>query len=110
METDIRKAFQAFVEVKREMKPLFKSPVDETDAKKQDRKQKLLKYKGILMAKKSVMVAEAQKAYKAFCCFFVGDLRTQRDKIVHKMYTKGPWIGVNGNSCMGPCIDFWLSF
>jgi hypothetical protein len=62
METDVRKAFQALIEVRREIKPLFKFPDDEKEAKKQDWKQKLLEYKEILKAKKSVTIAEAQKA------------------------------------------------
>ncbi len=33
-----------------------------------------------------------------FCCFVVGDPRTQWDKIVHVTHTKDPWIGVNGSS------------
>jgi hypothetical protein len=60
-EQDVRKAFQALVEVRREMKPLFEFPEDETEAEKKDQKQKLLEYKEILKAKKSVAVAEAQK-------------------------------------------------
>jgi hypothetical protein len=110
MEMDVRKAFQAFVEVRREMKPLFKFLDDETEAKKQVQKQKLLKCKEILKAKMSVVVAEAQKAYEVFRCFFVGDLRTQWDKIVHKMHTKDPWIGVNGSSNKSPHVRSWLSF
>jgi hypothetical protein len=76
METDVRKAFQALVEVRREMKPLFKFPDDKTKAEKQDWKQKPLEYKEILKAQKSVVVAEAQKAYKVFHCFVVGNLQT----------------------------------
>jgi hypothetical protein len=110
METDVRKAFQALVAVRREMKPLFDFPDDKTEAEKQDWKQKLLKYKEILKAKKNVTVAEAQKALKVFRCFIVGNLRTQWDKIVHKLHTKDPWIGENGNSNKGPRIRSWLFF
>jgi hypothetical protein len=59
---------------------------------------------------KSVTVAEAQKAYEVFHCFVVGNLRTQWDRIVHKMHTKDPWIGMNGSSNKGPHIHSWLSF
>jgi hypothetical protein len=97
-EQDVRKAFQALVEVRREMKPLFESPDDETEAEKEEQKQKLLKYKEILKVKKSVAVAEAQKAYKLFLCFVIGKLQTQWDKIVHEMHSKDPLIGMNGKS------------
>jgi hypothetical protein len=98
MEQDVKKAFQVLVEVGREMKPLFKFPDDKTEAEKEEQKQKLLEYKEILKAKKSITVAEAQKAYKLFCCFIIGKPQTQWDKIVHKMHSKDPWISVNGKS------------
>ncbi len=79
MEMDVRKAFQALVEIRREMKPLFEFPDDKTEAKKQDWEQKLLEYKEILKAMKSVAITEAQKAYEVFRCFVVGDSQTQWD-------------------------------
>jgi hypothetical protein len=48
------------------MKPLFEFPDDKTEAKKEEKKQKLLEYKEILKDEKSIMVAEAQKAYTLF--------------------------------------------
>ncbi len=110
IKTDIRKAFQALIEVRREMKPHFKFPDDKIEAKRQVWKQKLLEYKEILKAKKSIAVAEAQKAYKVFRCFIVGNSQTQWDKIVNKMHTKDPWISVNSSSNKGPCVHSWLSF
>jgi hypothetical protein len=108
MEMDVRKAFQALVEVRREMKPLFEFPDDETEAKKQVWKQRFLEYNEILMAKKSVAVAEGWKSYEVLRCFVVGNLQTQWDSNVHKMYTKDPWIGVNRNSNKGPRVCSWL--
>jgi hypothetical protein len=58
MELDVRKTFQALVEVRKEMKPLFKFPEDKTEAEKEIWKQLLSEYKEILKAKKSVIVAE----------------------------------------------------
>jgi hypothetical protein len=110
MELDARKAFQALVEVRREMKPLFKFPEDKAEAKKQVQKQTLSKYKEILKAKKSVAVAEAQKTYAVFHCFFVGNSRTQWDRIVHEMHAKDLWIGVNGISDKGPRVCSWIFF
>jgi hypothetical protein len=70
----------------------------------------LSEYKEILKARKSVAVAEAQKAYEVFRCFVVGNSQTQWDRIVHKMHTKDPWIGMNRSSNKGPRIRSWLSF
>jgi hypothetical protein len=36
--------------------------------------QALSEYKEILKAKKGFAIAKAQKAYKIFCCFVVGNL------------------------------------
>jgi hypothetical protein len=110
MALDITKAFHALVEVRREMTPLFEFPEDKTEAEKEIWKQSLSKYKEILKAKRSDMAAEAQKAYEVFCCFIVGNPRTQWDKIVREMHTKDPWIGMNGSSNKGPRVCSWPSF
>jgi hypothetical protein len=34
----------------------------------------------------------------------------QWDRIVNKMHTKNPWIGVNGKSNKGICVKSWISF
>jgi hypothetical protein len=72
MEQDVKKAFEVWVEVRREMKPLLKFPDKETESKKEEQLKKLLKYKKILKVKCDLVVAEAQKAYELFCCFVVG--------------------------------------
>jgi hypothetical protein len=110
MASDIKVAWEAIVKVRREMKPYFQFPEDKTEAVNGFWKQTLAEYKEILKVKKSLMIAETQKAYEKFCCFIVGNLRTQWDKIVHKMHTKDPWIGMNGTSNKGPCICSWPSF
>jgi hypothetical protein len=94
MASDIKKAWKAIAIVRREMKPYFEFPEDETEAAKEIWKQTLTKYKEILKAKKSVAIAKTQKVYKMFHCFVVGNPQTQWDKIVHKMHTRDPWIGV----------------
>jgi hypothetical protein len=52
----------------------------------------------------------AQKAYELFCCFIVGEAQTQWDRIVNKMHTKNPWIGVNGKSNKEIHMKSWISF
>jgi hypothetical protein len=53
MESDVKKAFQALAEVRREMKPLFEFPEDETEAEKEIQKQLLSKSSCFLNTKKS---------------------------------------------------------
>jgi hypothetical protein len=110
MASEIKVAWDAIIEVRREMKPYFQFPEDETKAAKAIWKQTLSKYKEILKAKKSYAIVKTQKAYKIFGCFVVGNPQTQWDKIVHKMHIKDPWIGVNGSSNKGIYICSWLSF
>jgi hypothetical protein len=55
-------------------------------------------------------VAEALKAPKLFHCFVVGKVQMQWDKIVQEMHCKDPWIGMNGQSHKGLCVQPWLSF
>jgi hypothetical protein len=106
----VKEAFAALVKVRKEMSPFFNFPEDETAAKKEARKKKLSNLNKSLKAKKSFAVDQAQKAYELFHCFVVGKARTQWDRIVNKMHTKNPWIGVNGKSNMRICVKFWISF
>ncbi len=110
MASEIKVAWDAIIEVRREMKPHFLFPEDKTKAAKEVWKQTLSKYKEILKAKKKLVIAKIQKVYKMFRCFIVGNPQTQWDKIVHEMHTKDPWISVNGSSNKGPHVHSWPSF
>ncbi len=110
MASDIKVTWEVMVEVRREMKPYFLFPEDETKAAKEIWKQMLSEYKEVIKAKENFAIAKTQKAYKMFCCFVVGNPRTQWDKIVHEMHTKDPWIGVNESSNKGIRIRSWPSF
>jgi hypothetical protein len=98
---EVKEAFTALVAVRKEMSPFFNFPEDETKAAKVARKKKLNELNKSLKAKKAIAVELAQKAYKLFRCFVVGEARTQLDRIVNEMHTKNPWIGVNGMSNKG---------
>jgi hypothetical protein len=74
------------------------------------RKKKLIGLNESLKAKKSFTVEQAQKAYKLFRCFVIGKARMQWDRIVNKIHTKNPWIGVNGKSNREICMKSWISF
>jgi hypothetical protein len=103
----VKEAFAALVKVRKEMNPIFNFPEDETAAEKEARKKKLSNLNESLKAKKSFAVNQAQKAYKLFRCFIVGEARTQWDRIVNEMHTKNPRIGVNCKSNkLGEILDF----
>jgi hypothetical protein len=72
--------------------------------------KKLNELNEFLKAKKTIAVELAQKAYKLFRCFVVGKAQTQWDRIVNKIHTKKPWIGVNGKSNKGIHVKSWISF
>jgi hypothetical protein len=56
--SEIKEAWDAILEVRREMKPYFQFPKDETEAAKELCKQTLSEYKKILKAKKVFAVIE----------------------------------------------------
>ena len=54
-------------------------------------------------------IMEITKAYELVCNYFVGETRTQWDKITLEMHSKDPWFGVNRESHSGPCRRTWSS-
>ncbi len=74
---EVQEAFAVLVMIRKEMSPFFNFPEDETVAAKEARKKKLNKLNESLKAKKTFAVEVAQKAYKLFHCFVVGEARTQ---------------------------------
>jgi hypothetical protein len=56
--SDIKVAWDGIIKVRREMKPYFLFPENETEAAKEIRKQTLSEYKEILKAKKVFAIAE----------------------------------------------------
>jgi hypothetical protein len=84
---EVKEAFAALAKVRKEMSLFFNFPEDETPAKKEVGKKKLADLNKSLKAKKYFVVDQAQKAYKLFRCFVVGDARTQWDRIMNKMHT-----------------------
>jgi hypothetical protein len=73
-------------------------------------KKEAQQLKDTLKAKKDFAVAEAQKAYELFHCFVVGEVQMRWGRIVNKMHTKNPWIGVNGKTNKGLRVCSWISF
>ncbi len=107
---EVKEAFAALVKVRKEMSPFFNLPEGKTVTKKEARKKKLGNLNKSLNAKKSFAVKQAQKAYELFRCFVVIEARMQWDRIINKMHTKNPWIGMNDKSNKGICVKSWISF
>jgi hypothetical protein len=107
---EAQEAFAALVTIRKEMSPFFNFPEDKTVATKKTRKKKLNKLNESFKAKKTFAVELAQKAYKLFRCFIVGEAQTQWDRTVNKMHTKNPWIAMNGKSNKVICVKSWISF
>ncbi len=104
----MKEAFAVLVKVRKEMSPFFNFPEDKTVAKKEARKKKLSNLNESIKAKKSFAVEQAQKAYELLHCFVVGKARTQWDRIINKMHTKNPWVGMNGKTNKGIRLKSWI--
>ncbi len=76
------------------MSPLLDVPEDKTANKKEAKKKKLSNLKEALQVKKDIAVKKAQKAYELFCCFVVGKVQTNWDRIVNEMHTKNLWVAI----------------
>jgi hypothetical protein len=110
MGAEIKAAWLAIHDVRKEMAPYFQFLFDESKEAKKLCLDLLNKFKEIVKAKKVTAIVETQKAYKMFRLFIFCNQQTQWDKIVHKMHTKDPWIGVNGFSYKGIHICSWPTF
>jgi hypothetical protein len=69
---NVKKAFTALVKVRKEMRPFFNFPEDESAAEKKARQKKLSKLNESPKVKKSFAVEQAQNSYKLFRCFVIG--------------------------------------
>jgi hypothetical protein len=106
----VKKAFAAFVAVRKEISLLLEFPDDETATEKEARKKNSNDLKEALKVKKDVAAKKAQKAYKLFRCFLVGKAQTNWDRILNEVLTKNLWVGMNGKSNKGFCVHPWISF
>jgi hypothetical protein len=68
-------AWDAILEVRREMKPYFLFPKDKTEATKELWRQTLSEYKEILKAKKVFAVAKTQRAFEMIYLLIIGDTK-----------------------------------
>jgi hypothetical protein len=71
---DVGKAFQAVVEVRKQLELLLEAPEGETKTKEDEQRKKLSAIKADLKAACKLAVAETLAAYKLFCCIVVGEV------------------------------------
>ncbi len=85
MVAEIKAAWLAIHDVRKEMAPYFQFPLDKSKEAKKLRHDSLDQFKDILKAKKVTAIAvRTSQAYKMFCLFVVGDQQTQWDKTFKK--------------------------
>jgi hypothetical protein len=109
--TNILKAFKVVKEATKKLKPLATAlPSDATRSEKEERKLQITTVTEDLQKAREVAIAEITKAYELIHNYFVGEARTQWDKITPEMHSKDPWFGVDGESHSGPCRRTWSSF
>jgi hypothetical protein len=78
-------------------------------AEKDKQKKKLSTIKEDLKTTRKLAGAETLKAYELFHYFVVGEEQMQWDKFFQEMHSKDPWVGIDGQSHKGLCVQSWLS-
>ncbi len=98
MASEIKVAWDAMIEVRREMKPYSLFPEDKTKAAKEIWKQTLSNYKVILKAKKKIAIFQNPKGIQDVLLFHHWQFANSVGQDCPRDQTKDPWIGVNGSS------------
>ena len=111
LEKSVEVAFQALKEVEDKIGPLNKKINMSKNQQEKEALKKLLEQAKKLAEKdRKTALKEIVKAYELMCTYFVGEARTQWDKIVIEMHNKDPWVAVDGSPNKGPRKRDWDSF
>jgi len=111
IKSDIRKAFKVVEEIAKTLKPLTTPlPADASKLVKEERKLQKSVATEELQTTREGAITEITKAYELVCNYFVGEARTQWDKITLEMHSKDPWFGLDGESHSGLRRQTWASF
>jgi hypothetical protein len=110
-ENSVEKAFAAVSELKEKVGPLHKKLKMSKNPQEKDSFQKLINATEKLLeqAEKNAL-KEIVEAYELMRTYFVGEARTQWDKVVQEMHQKDPWVSVDGSLNQGPRKKTWDSF
>ena len=111
LENSVEKVFVAASDIEEKVRPLYKKlKMYKSLGEKESLKRKIkTAEKDLEKAKKSALT-EIVKAYELFRVYFVGEARTQLDKVVQEMHQKDHWVAVNGSHNKGPHKKTWESF
>ncbi len=110
-ENSVERAFAAVKELQDKIGPLNKKLNMSKSQQEKDSLQKLIdSTKKLLEQAEKNALKEMVKAYELICTYFVGEARTQWDKVVQEMHQKDPWVAVDGSLNQGPHKNTWDSF
>jgi hypothetical protein len=108
LENSMEKVFLAASDIDEKIRPLRKKlNMAKSNEEKESLKKKIKTTEKDLDKAKKTALTEIVKAYKLFCIYFVGEARTQWDKVVQEMHQKNPWVAVNGSLNKGPHKKTW---
>jgi hypothetical protein len=111
LEKSVEVAFEAVKEVEDKIGPLQKKLNMSKSQQEKDNLQKLIdQAEKFLEQNEKTTLEEIVKAYELIRTYFLGEARTQWDKVVQEMHTKDPWVAVDGSLNKGPCEKDWDSF
>jgi len=108
---NILKAFKVVAKITKKLKPLtIPLPANAPKLVKEEQKlQKSIATEELQTTREGAIV-EITKAYELVRNYFVGESRTEWDKITLEMHSKDPWFGLDGESHSGLCRRTWASF
>jgi hypothetical protein len=111
LENSVEKAFVTVSKIKEKVGPIHKKINLSKSAQEKKGLNKTLQTteKAHELAEKNAL-KEVVKCYELFCTYFVGEARTQWDKVVQEMHQKDPWVAVDGSLNQGPRKKTWESF
>jgi len=111
IKSDILKAFKGVKEVDKKLELLATPlPSDLAKSVKEERKLQISDVTEELQTARDGAIVEITKAYELVRNYFVGEARTQWDKITLEMHSKDPWVSLNGESHSGLRRQTWASF
>ena len=111
LKNSVEKVFVVTSDIEEKIGPLYKKfNMSKSHEEKKNLKRKMETTEKDLEKAKKTALPEIVKAYEMFCVYFVGEARTQWDKVVQEMHMKDPWVAVNGSLNKGPFKKTWESF
>ncbi len=110
-EKTVEEAFAAVKEIEDKIGALNKKLNMSKSQQEKDNLQKLINQaEKLLEQNEKNALKEIAKAYELMRTYFIGEARTQWDKVVQEMHNKDPWVAVDGSLNKGLPKKDWDSF